>query len=97
MARAMSALGRKRTRAPQRTKSYSITSLASTRSVEGIVRPNALAVFRLINSSNLVGCWTGRSAGFAPAAWREFLPMRSEADFQGLARLFRGERSGVLA
>src|SRR5262245_39020705 len=39
---------------------YSITSLASTRSVGGIVRPSALAVFRLITSSNLVGCWTGR-------------------------------------
>ena len=29
-------------------------------------RPSALAVFRLITSSNLVGCMTGRSAGFSP-------------------------------
>ena len=29
----------------------------------GIVRPSALAVLRLMTSSNLVGCSTGRSAG----------------------------------
>ena len=34
--------------------------------VGGMVRPSALAVLRLITSSNLVGCCTGRSAGFAP-------------------------------
>ena len=28
--------------------------------------PSALAVFRLITSSNLVGCVTARSAGFSP-------------------------------
>ena len=27
----------------------------------GTVRPSALAVLRLITSSNVVGCWTGRS------------------------------------
>ena len=32
----------------------------------GMVRPRALAVFRLITSSNLVGCSTGRSPGLAP-------------------------------
>ena len=31
-----------------------------------IVSPSAFAVFRLITSSNFVGCSTGRSAGFAP-------------------------------
>jgi hypothetical protein len=30
------------------------------------VRPSDLAVFRLISSSNLVGCSSGRSPGFAP-------------------------------
>ena len=30
------------------------------------MRPSALAVLRLMTSSNLVGCSTGRSAGFAP-------------------------------
>src|SRR5712691_554009 len=42
------------------------TSSAWKRSVGGIGRPRALAVFRLITSSNLVGCSTGRSAGFVP-------------------------------
>src|SRR5262245_23821139 len=32
----------------------------------GIVRPSALAVLRLITSSNLVGCSTGRSADLVP-------------------------------
>src|SRR4051794_30068923 len=45
---------------------HSITSSARARSVGGIVRPKAAAVFRLIRNSNLVGCSTGKSAGFAP-------------------------------
>src|SRR5438094_317933 len=32
----------------------------------GIVTPSSLAVFKFIKSSNLVGCSTGSSAGFAP-------------------------------
>src|SRR5437870_13380528 len=32
----------------------------------GMVTPICLAVLRLITSSNLVGCSTGRSAGLAP-------------------------------
>src|SRR5215475_7855973 len=35
-------------------------------SVSGMVRPRALAVLRLITNSILVGCRTGRSAGFSP-------------------------------
>ena len=31
-----------------------------------MVSPSAFAVFRLITSSNFVGCSTGKSAGFAP-------------------------------
>jgi hypothetical protein len=31
-----------------------------------MVRPSALAVFRLMTSSNFVGCSMGRSAGLAP-------------------------------
>src|SRR5829696_3322263 len=42
---------------------HSITSSARARSVGGMVRPRALASFRLITSSNLVGCWTGKSVG----------------------------------
>src|SRR6266536_3072931 len=45
---------------------YWITSSARCSKDCGIVRPSALAVLRLITSSNLVGCSTGRSPGFAP-------------------------------
>src|SRR5215469_16528120 len=45
---------------------YSMTSSARARIDGGTVRPSALAVFKLSTSSNVVGCWTGRSAGLAP-------------------------------
>src|SRR5437899_9199682 len=45
---------------------YSMTWSARSSSVCESVRPRAFAVFRLMTSSNLVGCSTGRSAGFAP-------------------------------
>ena len=45
---------------------YSITSSASASSLSGIVKPSALAVFKLMTSSNFVDCTTGRSAGLAP-------------------------------
>src|SRR5262249_28072102 len=45
---------------------HSITSSAATWRVSGIVSPSALAVLRFIMSSNLVGCMTGKSAGFSP-------------------------------
>ncbi len=45
---------------------YSITWSARCKSDGGMVRPRALAVLRLMTSSNLVGCSTGRSAGLAP-------------------------------
>jgi hypothetical protein len=44
----------------------SITSSAKTSKVVGMLRPSALAVWRLITSSSLV-CWkTGRSIGLSP-------------------------------
>lgn len=46
--------------------SYSITSSASASSDGGTVRASALAVFRLMTNSNLVGCRTGRSTVFSP-------------------------------
>ncbi len=49
---------------------HSMTSSARSSSDCGIVRPRALAVLRLMNSWNLVGCSTGRSAGFAPLSMR---------------------------
>src|SRR5262249_169325 len=45
---------------------HSITSSARASSVGGTVRPSALAVVRFTTKSNLVGCSTGISAGFAP-------------------------------
>ena len=52
-------------RTPRRV-GYSMTSSARARSDCGTVRPSAFAVFRLMTNSNLVGCWTGRSAGLTP-------------------------------
>jgi hypothetical protein len=49
---------------------YSITSSASASSFAGISRPSVFAVLKLITSSNLVGCTTGRSAGFSPLRMR---------------------------
>ena len=44
------------------------STIRSARSANdgGIVRPMALAVLLLIANSNVVGCSTGRSPGFAP-------------------------------
>jgi hypothetical protein len=49
---------------------HSITSVAVASNVSGTVRPSALAVLRLMTNSNLVGCRTGRSAGFSPLRMR---------------------------
>src|SRR3954469_13585509 len=46
--------------------SHSITSSARVSIDCGTVRPSALAVLRLMTSSNFDACWTGRSAGLAP-------------------------------
>src|ERR1700738_4287167 len=46
-----------------------------TGEVGGTVRLSAVAVLRFMTNSNLVGCWTGRSAGFSPLRMRpEKLP-----------------------
>jgi hypothetical protein len=50
----------------QQIAAYSITSSARNRNDSGIFRPRALAVVRLMTKSNLVGCSTGMSLGFAP-------------------------------
>src|SRR5262245_58069614 len=51
----------------ERAPSYhSITSSAKVRSLGGISIPSTFEVLRLITNSNLVGCITGRLAGFAP-------------------------------
>src|SRR5262245_21172649 len=45
---------------------YLITLSARNSTDCGIVTPICFAVFRLMTSSNFVGCSTGRSAGFVP-------------------------------
>src|SRR5262245_18769205 len=47
---------------------HSISSSAATCNVNGMLKPSVLAVLRLMNNSNFVGCRTGRSEGFSP--WR---------------------------
>jgi hypothetical protein len=49
---------------------YSITSSAATCRDNGTVSPSAMAVLRLITSSNFVDCWTGRSMGCSPLSIR---------------------------
>ena len=46
--------------------SHSITSSARASIAGGILTPSDFAALRLIVSSNLVGCSTGKSAAFAP-------------------------------
>src|SRR5215471_4319434 len=48
------------------SRRYLITLSALASTLGGIVRPICFAVFRFIMNSNLIGCSTGRSAGFAP-------------------------------
>ena len=48
---------------------YSTTSSARISKDSGTVKPSSLAVFRLITSSNLVGCSTGVSAGEDDINW----------------------------
>ena len=61
---------RKPSHEPDIAQHYSITSSARASSVGGTSRPSALAVLRLMTSSNLVGACTGRSAGFSPLRMR---------------------------
>jgi hypothetical protein len=60
---------------------YSITSSAVASSVGGTSRPRALAVLRLMTSSNLVGSWTGRSPAFSPRRMRSIPAVRDEPAF----------------
>ncbi len=53
-----------------RALDHSITLSARSIRAGGKARPSAVAVLRLTISSNLVGCSTGRSAGFAPLRMR---------------------------
>jgi hypothetical protein len=48
---------------PELVPAHSITLSARTKNDSGIVSLSALAVFKLMTRSNLVGCSMGRSAG----------------------------------
>ena len=67
-----------------------ITSSARISRLGGIVSPRALAVFRLRTSLKVVGCSTGRSAGFAPA-----LPGSHGALIHSFALLLQRYRSAI--
>ncbi len=54
----------------QQLMTYSMTWSARPSSDGGTVRPRALAVFRLMTSSNFVGRSIGRSPGLAPFRMR---------------------------
>src|SRR5262245_55717299 len=54
----------------ERAPVHSMTSSARAMRAFGTSNPSALAVLRLITSSNFVGCCTGRSAGLAPFRMR---------------------------
>src|SRR5437879_628881 len=56
--------------AEQAAPDHSITASARASTASGTSMPSALAVFRLITSSYLVGACTGRSAGFSPLRMR---------------------------
>ena len=60
------AQGVRRKRRLPRQRDYSITSSALASSVAGSSRPSVFAVLRLMTSSNVVGCWTGKSDGLMP-------------------------------
>src|SRR3974377_1999887 len=51
-------------------RTYSITLSARANNASGTVTPIALAVLRLITSSNLLACSTGKSFGWAPLRMR---------------------------
>src|SRR5262245_7233904 len=53
---------------------YSMTSSARASNDGGTSMPSALAVFKLITNSYLVGFCTGRSAGFSPLRMRSTYP-----------------------
>jgi hypothetical protein len=70
----MSRRAKSRLSAAEGLASYSITSSAVASNVCGMVSRSASAVFRLTTISNLVGNWTGRSAGFSPFKIRSTYP-----------------------
>ena len=74
-----------------------LSALANT--FGGSVRPICFAVFRLMISSNFVGCSTGRSAGFAPRVrigLHRADATRKGRDYEGMG-VHEAARIGALA
>ena len=75
---------------------HSITSSARDSIDEGTSIPMAFADFKLMTSSNFVGCWTASSPGLAPLrllnAARQHLHLRRAI----LLQLYTGSRPGVI-
>jgi hypothetical protein len=71
-----------------------MTSSAWARSKGGTVRPSALAVLRLITSSNVVGYWTGRSAAQSIARIALSVCIRGDRGSSS-SRLFRRQGSAA--
>src|SRR5262245_15053893 len=67
-----------------------MTSFARPNTDGGTVRPRAFAVFRLMTSSNLVGCSTGRSDGMAPFKIHHF-PLGHHRFWPGVTGLINAE------
>jgi hypothetical protein len=63
-------MGHVRTHAVRQIGIHSINTSARPDSDSGMVMPSVLAVLRLMYSSTLVACCTGRSAGFSPLRTR---------------------------
>ncbi len=67
--------------------------IRSHQHIRGIVRPICFAALRLMMNSNLIGCSTGRSAGFAP--FMNLVDIRSGAPVQiGKVRAVGHEPAG---
>jgi len=69
-ARRMTRSARRRHSHRSKLQPYSITSSARASSIGDTSRPSALAVLRLIASSNLSCAWTGSSPAFSPLRMR---------------------------
>ena len=76
-----------------RKKTLSVTSSARPDKGSGTVMPSARADFALMNSSSLVPCWTGRSAGFSPLRRRRLLIARSTWCCSGVSLPARRSRN----
>jgi hypothetical protein len=77
-----------------RPATHSITSSARSSIPGGTVRPSSIAILRLMTSSNVVGCWTGRSAAQSIARIALSVCIRGDRGSSS-SRLFRRQGSAA--